>query len=573
MAIAFKKLRWKNFLSTGNSFVEMKLNEHNTTLIVGFNGAGKSTFLDALSFVLYNKPFRKINKPQLINSINKKDLVVEVEFDIGPHQYKIVRGLKPNVFEVYQNDKLLNQDAETKDYQETLENYILKLNHKSFCQVVVLGSASFIPFMQLTAANRREVIEDLLDIQIFSTMNSLLKDDVTENNKKIQKVEYDYMLTSEKIRMQQDYISAIQKNADEQILKLLKELEDVNDQIVVCVQKTNNLEDKFNRWNSKLEELNENKVRNKKQKMLLLFHQMNDNIKKLEHDIQFFDSHNDCPTCKQVIQSEFKSSTIAEKHIQIEEMRDGISKMNVELEKIDVQIRDIELIKNDITSNNINMAAHKNTYDGLKSYTIKLGKEIENLKNKSDTIVMNEDMKQLDSDLETYMSEKNELLKQKDAYQIAAAILKDSGIKARIIKQYVPIINKLINKYLSAMDFFVQFELDENFNETIKSRHRDEFSYSSFSEGEKMRINLAILFAWRSVAKLRNSAATNILIMDEVLDSSMDHNGTTEFMKILNELTKETNAFIISHKSDQMIDKFSNVIKFEKHKNFSRIVA
>lgn len=573
MAIAFKKLRWKNFLSTGNSFVEMKLNEHNTTLIVGFNGAGKSTFLDALSFVLYNKPFRKVNKPQLMNSINKKDLVVEVEFDIGPHQYKIVRGLKPNVFEVYQNDKLLNQDAETKDYQETLENYILKLNHKSFCQVVVLGSASFVPFMQLTAANRREVIEDLLDIQIFSTMNSLLKDDVTENNKKIQKVEYDYMLTSEKIRMQQDYISAIQKNADEQILKLLKELEDVNDQIVVCVQKTNNLEDKFNRWNSKLEELNENKVRNKKQKMLLLHHQMNDNIKKLEHDIQFFDSHDDCPTCKQVIQSEFKSFTIAEKHIQIEEMRDGISKLSVELQKIDVQIRDIELIKNDITSNNIDMAAQKNTYDGLKSYTIKLGKEIENLKNKSDTIVMNEDMKQLDCDLETYMSDKNELLKQKDAYQIAAAILKDSGIKARIIKQYVPIINKLINKYLSAMDFFVQFELDENFNETIKSRHRDEFSYSSFSEGEKMRINLAILFAWRSVAKLRNSAATNILIMDEVLDSSMDHNGTTEFMKILNELTKETNTFIISHKSDQMIDKFSNVIKFEKHKNFSRIVA
>lgn len=570
--IYFKTIRYKNFLSTGNSFTEVELNKNNTTLIVGENGAGKSTILDALSFALYNKPFRKVNKPQLLNSINKKDLIVELEFDIGSSMYKIIRGLKPNIFEMYSNGKLLSQDAASRDYQEVLEKQILKLNHKSFCQVVVLGSASFVPFMQLTAASRREVIEDLLDIQIFSTMNSLLKEKINTNNSTIMEVEYQYDLTSEKIKMQHEHIIALQKNNEEQIEKYRQELKQITDRIDAEKIQVDDTEQQILALSQQVED--QEQVNSKQNKLQVLEGQLNDKLAKLEKEINFFNSHDNCPTCKQGIDDTFKCETVSTKQNQFQETTDGIDQIRKEIQKIQKRIAEIASVLSQISTSNIQKITHLNNITGLVQQCKKIAKDISELQTKSDDFIINDDrMKELELLIDQQVELKSDLLKDKEAYTIASVILKDNGIKARIIKQYIPVINKLINKYLSAMDFFVQFELNENFDETIKSRFRDEFSYASFSEGEKMRINLAILFTWRAIAKLRNSASTNLLIMDEVLDGSLDSNGTDEFLKILNNLTQDTNTFIISHKVDQLVDKFSNVIKFAKIKNFSQVAA
>jgi DNA repair exonuclease SbcCD ATPase subunit len=570
--IFFKTLRYKNFLSTGNTFTEIPLSKNQTTLIVGENGAGKSTILDALSFALYNKPFRKVNKPQLMNSINKKDLIVELEFDIGAHKYKIIRGLKPAIFEVYQNNKMISQDADNRDYQDVLEKQILKLNHKSFCQVVVLGSASFVPFMQLPAASRREVIEDLLDIQIFSTMNSLLKEKINDNASKLADVEYRYDLTSEKIKMQHQHIVAMQKNSEEQIDKLKTDLKQYMEKIEVEKTSIVSLDEQIGTLSG---QINDQDQDNKKQKKLqVLEAQLDDKLAKLQKEIEFFNLHDTCPTCKQGIDNEFKCETVATKENQIQETSNGVEQLRQEIQTIQDRIQSIANISSQITSLNIEKITHSNSISGLLSQCKKAAKDIDELQKKSDDLILNDDkMKELEIALEAFTEDKSEYLKDRDAFNIASIVLKDNGIKARIIKQYVPVINKLINKYLAAMDFFVNFELDENFNETIKSRFRDEFSYASFSEGEKMRINLAILFTWRAVAKLRNSASTNLLIMDEVLDGSLDSNGTDEFLKIINTLTQDTNTFIISHKVDQLVDKFNSVIKFVKVKNFSGIAA
>ena len=570
--IYFKTLRWRNFLSTGNSYTEIELNKNNTTLVVGENGAGKSTMLDALCFALYNKPFRKINKPQLMNSINKKDLVVELEFDIGTNKYKIIRGLKPNIFEVYQNNNMISQDADNRDYQDVLERQILKLNHKSFCQVVVLGSASFVPFMQLPAASRREVIEDLLDIQIFSTMNSLLKEKINSNSTKVMDVEYQYDMTSEKISMQHQYIEAMQKNNDEHVEKIKLDLKQYMDSIENAKLAIASLDQQIGILN---EQINDQDQVNKKQKKLqVLETQLNDKLTKLQKEIEFFNLHDTCPTCKQGIDNEFKCETVSTKESQIEETSEGIEQLRQEIQNIQDRIQTIANISSQITSFNIEKITHTNTISGLLSQCKKAAKDIEELQKKTEEYSLNDDtIKELESKIGLLAEQKGDLLNDKEAYGVASIILKDNGIKARIIKQYVPVINKLINKYLAAMDFFVNFELDENFNETIKSRFRDEFSYASFSEGEKMRINLAILFTWRAVAKLRNSASTNLLIMDEVLDGSLDSNGTDEFLKIINTLTQDTNTFIISHKVDQLVDKFANVIRFVKVKNFSGVAA
>jgi len=570
--IYFKTIRWKNFLSTGNSFTEIVLNKTNTTLVVGENGAGKSTMLDALSFALYNKPFRKINKPQLMNSINKKDLIVELEFDIGSHKYKIIRGLKPAVFEVYQNNKMISQDADNRDYQDVLEKQILKLNHKSFCQVVVLGSASFVPFMQLPAASRREVIEDLLDIQIFSTMNSLLKEKINNNNATLMEVEYQYDLTSEKIKMQHQHIVALQKNSEEQIIKLKSDIKDYMSKIDTEKTSITSLDEQIGALNEQIND--QDQVSKKQKKLQVLETQLDDKLAKLQKEIEFFNLHDTCPTCKQGIDNDFKCETVASKENQMQETSSGIEQLREEIQNIQDRIQIIANISSQITSLNIEKITHSNSITGLLSQCKKAAKDIDELQKKSDDLILNDDtMKELETNIGTLAEQKGELLRDKDAYNIAAIVLKDNGIKARIIKQYIPIINKLINKYLAAMDFFVNFELDENFNETIKSRFRDEFSYASFSEGEKMRINLAILFTWRAIAKLRNSASTNLLIMDEVLDGSLDSNGTDEFLKIIGNLTQDTNTFIISHKVDQLYDKFANVIKFVKVKNFSGIAA
>lgn len=570
--ILFKKIRWKNFLSTGNSFTEMDFTKNNTTLIVGENGAGKSTMLDALSFVLYNKPFRKVNKPQLLNSINKKDLIVDIYFDIGNVKYQVIRGLKPAIFEVYMNGNLINQNAESRDYQEVLEKQILKLNHKSFCQVVVLGSASFVPFMQLSAMNRREVIEDLLDIQIFSTMNSLLKEKINVNANKLMEVEYQYDLTAEKIKMQHEHIIALQKNNEEQIQKLKDELNVHATRIDTEKQSAVEIQVSIEEFQKKIDDAES--VNKKYQKLQTLETLLSQKISSLKSEIDFFSSHDDCPTCKQSIDKDFKCETVDNKQTQLQETLDGIEKLKEEINNIVSRIEEISKISSSISSLNIQKITISNNITGLIQQCKKLAKDIEELQQKTDDLIMSDDkMKELETLLDKQVEEKRELLLDRDALGVASIVLKDNGIKARIIKQYVPVINKLINKYLAAMDFFVNFELNENFEETIKSRFRDEFSYASFSEGEKMRINLAILFTWRAIAKLRNSASTNLLIMDEVLDGSMDSNGTDEFLKIIHTLTQDTNTFIISHKTDQLYDKFTNVIKFEKHKNFSRIAA
>jgi len=424
--------------------------------------------------------------------------------------------------------------------------------------------------MQLTAQARREVIEDLLDIQIFSTMNSLLKEDITENSKALQQAEYNYNLTSEKIRMENLLASKMRDNTAEQIEKIKKEIIDTDASMEIEIFKVISYDKKINDLIDSIQD--EAKLRNKNQKFLILEQQLVDKIKKLKADISFFEINDNCPTCKQVIQNDFKCETVDDKTKNIEEVEDGITQLKEELFNLNDEIKQIDSIKKEITNLKIEQASYNNNVNGYKAYIAKLNRNIEELNKKTVEHVSDDKMNQLENDLENYINEKREYATSKDCLQVASLILKDSGIKSRIIKQYVPVINKLINKYLSAMDFFVQFELDETLNEKIKSRFRDEFSYASFSEGEKMRINLAILFTWRAVAKMRNSASTNILIMDEVMDSSLDVNGTNEFLKILLGLTSDTNTFIISHKTDQLFDKFNQVIKFEKSQNFSRIV-
>ena len=566
--ILFKKLRWKNLLSTGNIFTEIELNKTNNTLIVGENGAGKSTILDALSFALFGKPFRKINKPQLVNTITRKDLVVEVEFNIGVNQYKIIRGLKPNIFEVYQNGTMLNQSAEMKDYQEILEKQILKINHKSFCQVVVLGSATFMPFMQLPGGQRREIIEDLLDLQIFTTMNSLLKDKISDNNDSLIQANAEQKFITEKIELVKKHMLEVQNNNEKIVKQKYELIEDTN-------AKVNSLDEQYWNLNKEIEAHKEftvekDEITKRANKLSSLKHQIEAKRAIIENDIKFFEKHENCPTCTQTISSEFREVTVLNKQTEIDSIDTGLDQLIEQYKEASQKLSEIMDIESSINSKSLEQYKVKSNIDSLIKYREQLEKEINSINVQQE---VDEDIKisELEKELNDHEKRYNELVEEKQILSAASMLLKDGGIKARIIKQYVPVINKLINKYLSAMDFFVQFELDEEFNETIKSRFRDEFSYASFSEGEKMRINLAILFTWRAVAKLRNSVSTNLLIMDEVMDSSMDSNGTEEFLKILNNLTIDTNTFIISHKTDQLYDKFTNVIKFEKHKNFSKV--
>ena len=569
--ILFKKVRWKNLLSTGNIFTEIDLTKYNSTLIVGTNGSGKSTILDAISFALYNKPFRKINKPQLINSINGKDLVVEFEFVVGSNYYKIVRGIKPSRFEIYKNDILLNQDADSKDYQEVVEKQIIKMNHRTFSQVVVLGSSTYVPFMQLAAAARREVIEDLLDLQVFTTMNTLLKSKISVNQDSIKQAKYDSDLIDEKINIQNSYIDSLNKDVqnkvDENNLKIQQTQAEIDAIVVNVTTKSNTIDDRLK------QAANIDKLTKRMEKSVILKEKTIDRISKLNKEIKFFHDNDDCPTCKQGIQHEFKSEAITTKQTQLDEIQQNLTLLEqdynttvTEISKINVIQKEIQLIQQEVTRLQTEITSKKKFIKYLQDEIDALGSNTANVDAEKQKL---KDLKKLKQEAE---DNKQKLLEDYEILQAASALLKDGGIKTRILRQYIPIINKLINKYLAAMDFFVQFEIDEQFNETIKSRFRDEFSYNSFSEGEKMRINLAVLFTWRAIAKMRNSAATNLLIMDEVFDSSLDSNGTDEFLKIIQTLTADTNTFIISHKTDQLFDKFHNVIKFEKTKNFSRII-
>jgi DNA repair exonuclease SbcCD ATPase subunit len=570
--IIFKTIRWKNFLSTGQAWTEMDLERHKSTLVIGDNGAGKSTFLDALSYGLYGKPFRRINKPQLINTINRKDLQVEVLFKIGKHNYLVKRGMKPNKFEIWQNDTMINQDAAARDYQDYLEKHILKLTHKSFSQIVVLGSSTFVPFMQLSSMHRREVIEDLLDLQIFSLMNTLLKDRLQENDETLRECGYRLKIIGEKIKLTKDHIADLEADNVNRVNGTKLIIKENTAEINALKGSASEYEEKVAILQKEISDLNS--VRERYEKLKTIRVKLNSKLAEYKKEISFFENHDNCPTCNQDIDQEFKCETVSDKESKLKETIGGIDQLQLELEKAEQRISEITDIQLDIQSNQTSITEKTWQINNLINVNAKLTEEIESLtgttksKNKEEKT-----LEKFEKEFEVGEKAKINLINNRNTLGVVSFILKDTGIKTRIIKQYVPIMNKLINKYLAAMDFFVQFELDENFNETIKSRYRDEFSYASFSEGEKMRIDLALLFTWRTVAKIRNSASTNLLIMDEVFDSSLDTTGTDEFLKILNELTSDTNVFIISHKGDQLIDKFNNVIKFEKHKNFSRIAA
>ncbi len=568
--IVFKNIKWKNFVSYGNHWTEVDLNQTKSSLIIGENGSGKSTILDALTFGLYNKPFRKVTVQQLVNTINNKDMVVEVEFGIGSYDYKVIRGQKPRKFEVYQNGKLLNQEAHAKDYQETLEKQILKLNHKSFCQVVVLGSSSFIPFMQLPTNHRKEVIEDLLDIGIFTIMATLLKEDVASNKERAQELSSELTTIEEKIRIQQHFVEKISQQQDEAIADKKEQILKLENENSINEINLKDEEDELAKLRAQVVE--EEKIRSKLNQLSNLEDKIKDKVKNLKKDIQFFDTHDDCPTCNQSIDKDFKAKVIDEKEEKVEECEAGFEPLEKALENTQGEINHIVKVYQLIDNINIGINSLNSQMNGNRQLVTSLQKDIDNT-SKQDIIEEKNKIKEFNIELNGKRNDVEEFTHLREIYDVATKLLRDTGIKSRIVKQYIPIMNKLINKYLAAMDFFVQFELDENFNENIKSRFRDEFTYASFSEGEKMRIDLSLLFTWRAIAKMKNSAATNLLILDEVFDSSLDTQGTDEFIKIINDLTLDTNVFIISHKTDQLIDKFNNVIRFEKHQNFSRMVA
>lgn len=568
--IKFQTIRWKNLLSTGNSFTEVRLDKSINTLIIGNNGAGKSTILDALCFGLFGKAFRKINKPNLVNSINNSDTVIEVEFSTGKKQYKIVRGIKPNIFQIYVNGSLLNQDAKAKDYQEFLEKSILKFNFKSFTQIVILGSASFVPFMQLSPADRRAIIEELLDIQIFTSMNTLIKERVSDIKDKTMQNKYDMELTSEKIKMQKDLIEEHKKNHIVEINKKVKEKEESLEQIATINKNIQLIQKHIDVLDKKIKDKLD--VEKKSSKLIQLESKMESRLKKLEKDHKFYEEHQNCPTCKQEIDETFRSSQIAgidktkgDIAVAVQEIESKIQETNRRYEEIQKTVKHIQAHNNEIVK-------HNSTITAINTYISKLDKEIQELSTSSvGTEDENIKLNELKTTLSGLIKSQQDLSVEKQYYDLAGTLLKDTGIKTKIIKQYLPIINKYVNKYLKAMDFFVNFNLNENFEETIKSRHRDEFSYANFSEGEKMRIDLALLFTWRQIAKLKNSTNTNLLILDEVFDSSLDSVGTDEFLKLIQEMGQDTNIFVISHKGDQLFEKFRSVIKFEKKNNFSQV--
>jgi DNA repair exonuclease SbcCD ATPase subunit len=568
--IIFEKLRWKNILSTGNSFTELNLTKSPNTLVIGNNGAGKSTMLDALCFGLFGKPFRKINKPNLLNSINQQQGVVEVEFSIGQKKYKIIRGIKPNTFEVYCNNQLVDQDAKAKDYQDHLEKFILKINYKSFTQVVILGSASFVPFMQLSPGDRRAIIEDLLDIQIFSSMNGIVKDKMSIIKDGTLKNKYAMDLASEKILLQKQNIEEHKKHNQSEIEKKKKDVADSVDQIFTLQKDIVLIQKHIDVLQSKIAD--KLAVEAKSSKLLQLESKLESRIKKIDKEVSFYEQNDNCPTCKQGIEESFRQEQVVTLGTTKLEVDKGLTELSVQIATTNKRFEDIQSSLKHITAHSNEIVKHNSTVSAINQYVTKMQKEIEELSNRKDNLEEeNTKLVELKAELSALIKHQEGLSVEKQYLEFAGNLLKDSGIKTKIIKQYLPIMNKLINKYLTAMDFFVNFNINENFEESIKSRHRDDFSYANFSEGEKMRIDLALLFTWRQIAKMKNSTNTNLLILDEVFDSSLDTVGTDEFLKLLYEMDKDTNVFVISHKGDQLFDKFRSVIKFKKVNNFSQV--
>jgi DNA repair exonuclease SbcCD ATPase subunit len=563
-------VRWKNLLSTGNYFTEIKLNNNTNTLVVGENGSGKSTMLDALCFGLFGKAFRNVNKPNLLNSINGKDCVIEVEFDTNNKSYKIVRGIKPNKFEIYCDGELVNQDAAARDYQEYLEKFILKLNYKSFTQIVILGSASFVPFMQLSSSDRRAIIEDLLDIQIFSTMNGLLKDRLTNNKDVMFQSKSEIELTQQRYDLQDKHIKGLKQNNEDKVTEYVSEIRINTSTIQTLHGEIANLSSQVETHQNLVAE--KTLVEDKVKKITKLESQIESNLSKFRKDISFFAHNDDCPTCRQAIATEFKETELQTLQTKATECEHGLTQLEVKLLAEQTKLNEITEIQRRIQSLQIEIATKNTSITETNKYITKLEKLIEELKtNKASTEKEEQELELLKNTLTTSKDNLRSLIDEKSYFEVASGLLKDTGIKTKIIKQYLPIINKLVNKYLASLDFFVNFNLDESFKETIKSRHRDDFTYNNFSEGEKQRIDMALMLTWRAVAKLKNSSNTNLLILDEVFDSSLDTNGTEELMKILHML-EGVNLFVISHKGDILVDKFANVVRFEKVNNFSRIM-
>ena len=567
--IKFKYVRWKNFLSTGNQPIEIQLDRNPTTLIIGENGAGKSTILVALCFGLFGKPFRIISKNQMVNSINNSSTMVEVEFSIGTVEYKVVRGIKPNKFEIYQNDKMMNLEANVRDYQKILEQQILKLNYGSFTQVVILGSASWAPFMQLKAVKRREVVEEILDIKIFSTMNVILKQKLKTILEDIRDIEHQYDLVTSKIGMQETHMSSMKENKDKIIQQKEKTISDNNNELVKRKESEKELQDRNKELLQSM--IGEDKVTQKRDKLKDIQFTLKDKHNRESKMITFFEENDECPTCEQEISKDFKTEKIKQNKASVKLLDEGLHKMSDEMTKVNSKLKEFKNIGKLVQENEVSIAKLNTSINELEKFNVKLETEIEQYKKDG---VEESDVEKLESlklDIKKVEEQKIKLREDKVYHEAARSMLMDTGIKTKIIKQYLPIMNKLINKYLTSMEFYVNFTLDENFEETIKSRYRDEFTYASFSEGEKMRIDLALLFTWRAIAKMKNSTNTNLLILDEIFDSSLDASGTDEFMRILsNKLAKE-NVFVISHKGDTLLDKFPSVLKFEKYKNFTKM--
>ena len=570
--ILFKMIRWKNFLSTGNNFTEVDFQKNNTTLIMGSNGSGKSTILDALTFVLYNKPFRKINKPQLINSVNEKDCLVEIEFSIGSREYKVIRGIKPNIFEIWIDGNLQNQDAAQSDQQKKLEEGILKLNYKSFTQTVILGSATFVPFMQLTSSNRRDIVEDLLDIKIFSTMNGILKDRVRSCNEIIREASIRKDMVEDKIEMQESFIKDIEKSGKERIDRKEKQVENLHKEVDTIIdendEKTLKIMDELQ---PKLENLNNTKKTLKKLNTIKV--KLEQKIQNIVEEHKFFEDNTVCPTCTQPLEEKFRLDKIVDIQEKSKELNEGYKELeaaiNVEQEK-DIEFTncssEINRLNNDISTNNVRIS-------GINRQIKNLRKEIQDVADQvSNRNTERETLKNLKEDLDKTEKERSSQREEVSYLDFAHSLMKDGGVKSKIIKKYLPLMNQQINKYLQMMDFYINFSLDEEFKESIKSPIHEDFSYDSFSEGEKMRIDLSLLFTWRDIAKMRNSASTNLLILDEIFDSSLDGAGTDFFTTIIRYVIQDAHVFVISHKTDELMDKFDRVVKFDKVKGFSKVV-